>query len=134
MACFLVSTAEAVVVKIAEKVVAKKELEASGKNEGDAEIKAVIPMSVKLKWLSRMLFGGSILLLFEHIWHGEIVLWFPFLTAMSDSGDVVEMLKEMGTVGVCMAVLITVIWAVMCKVAEAIVKRPVSDTEGQQDA
>ena len=94
MACFLVSTAEAVVVKIAEKVVAKKELEASGKNEGDAGLKAVIPMNVKLKWLSRMLFGGSILLLFEHIWHGEIVLWFPFLTAMSDSGDVAEMLKE----------------------------------------
>ena len=95
MACFLVSTAEAVVVKIAEKVVAKKELEAAGKKEGDAEIKAAIPMSVKLKWLSRMLFSGSALLLFEHIWHGEIVLWFPFLTAMSDSGDVVEMLKEM---------------------------------------
>jgi hypothetical protein len=39
------------------------------------------------------------------------------------------MFKEMGTVGVSMALLITVVWGVMCKVADAIVKRPVSEAQ-----
>ena len=49
------------------------ELEAAGKKEGDAEIKAAIPMSVKLKWLSRMLFSGSALLLFEQVLQGLLL-------------------------------------------------------------
>ena len=75
-----------------------------------------------------MLWGGAILLAFEHIWHGEVVPWFPSLTAMADPGDAAEMFHEMATVGVCMALLITVVWFVMCKVADAIVKRPATDT------
>ena len=34
----------------------------------------------KLHLLSNFLFSGSILLVFEHFWHGEIVPFFPFLT------------------------------------------------------
>ncbi len=115
MACFLVSAAEATVVTIVKKAEEKKEkkLEAGG-----AEKKAVIPLSRKLSWLSHMLWGGVLILLFEHIWHGEIVPWFPFLTAMEDEASAMEMLKEMATVGVTMAVTITVVWAVMCRVAE----------------
>ena len=64
------------------------------------------------------------MLALEHLWHGEIVPWFPFLTAMSDPGNTVEMLQEMATVGVGMAVLITLVWVAMCKVAESIVRRP----------
>ena len=45
-----------------------------------------IPWSRKLKWLSYLLWGGALLLCFEHIWHGEVVPFFPFLTAMSDPG------------------------------------------------
>ena len=81
-------------------------------------------MSRKLRWLSRMLCSGAVLLAFEHLWHGEIVPWFPFLTAMSDPGDMMEMFHEMATVGVSMAVLVTAVWVVMCMVADSIVKRP----------
>lgn len=123
MACFIVSAAEAVVVKVAEKSAAKKEQAAAERGESQ-ETEAKIPLSVKLKWLSRMLWGGVILLLFEHIWHGEVVPWFPFLTAMSDSEDMMEMFKEMATVGVGMAVLVTAIWFIMCKVADSLMKRP----------
>ena len=77
--------------------------------------------------------GGCILLAFEHLWHGEIVPWFPFLTAMSSPEDTTEMLHEMATVGVTMAALITVVWFVMCKVADVIAKRPAPD-ELQQSA
>ncbi|MBR6390662.1 MAG: hypothetical protein IKS16_04890, partial [Lachnospiraceae bacterium] len=58
-----------------------------------------------------------------HIWHGEVVPWFPFLTAMSNAEDAAEMFHEMATVGVCMALLITVVWGVMCVVADALVKK-----------
>lgn len=123
MACFLVPAAEAVVVKTVEKMVKKSEAEAvlsTGNNE-EKEIK--IPLSRKLNWLSHMLIGGVILLLFEHIWHGEVVPWFPFLTAMSSPDGTAAMLLEMSTAGVCMAVLVTVVWAVMCFAADSIVSR-----------
>ena len=86
MACFLVSVAEAVVVKVAEKAAKQNELRALERNTEKAK-EVTIPLSRKLKWLSNMLLGGSVLLAFEHVWHGEIVPWFPFLTAMSDPED-----------------------------------------------
>jgi hypothetical protein len=123
MACFLVSVAEAVVVKVAEKAEKQNELRALERNTEKAK-EDTIPLSRKLKWLSNMLLGGSVLLAFEHVWHGEIVPWFPFLTAMSDSEDTAEMLHEMATIGVSMAVLVTVVWIGMCIAADVIVRRP----------
>ena len=125
MACFLVSAAEAAVVSVVEKAEEKKEIRSA--ENGEAPVEVSIPLSRKLKWLSWMLWGGTVLLLFEHIWHGEIVPWFPFLTAMGNPADMTEMLYEMATVGVCMAILITAVWFVMCKVADAIVKRPAAE-------
>lgn len=123
MACFLVSAAEAAVVTVVEKIEEKKEVEKTSTEITEEETPS-IPLSRKLKWLSYMLWGGAILLAFEHIWHGEVVPWFPFLTAMSDPADMSEMFSEMATVGVAMAALITVVWIVMCVVANYIVKRP----------
>jgi hypothetical protein len=130
MACFLVSGAEAIVVKAVEKAEEKKELKniESGKA---ADVRA-IPLSRKLKWLFNMLCGGAVLLAFEHIWHGEVVPWFPFLTAMYNAEDTAEMLHEMATVGVTMAVLITVVWIGMCVAADAVVKRPAADTQSSE--
>ncbi|MBR1874571.1 MAG: hypothetical protein IJ807_06665 [Eubacterium sp.] len=119
MACFIVPAAEAVVVKVCEKVVASKEAET---NEA-VEHEVSIPLKRKLKWLNYMLIGGAVLLLFEHIWHGEIVAWFPFLSAMASPSDMNEMFLEMATVGTSMAAFITLIWGGMCLVAERIVKR-----------
>lgn len=122
MACFLVSAAEAVVVKGIEKHEEKVEAEKIEKDEVPAEPER-IPLSRKLKWLGYMLWGGVVLLAFEHIWHGEVVPWFPFLTAMNDPADTSEMLHEMATIGVTMAILITVTWFVMCKVSDIIMSR-----------
>ncbi len=122
MACFLVSAAEAVVVKGIEKHEEKVEQEKIEKNEAPAEPER-IPWSRKLKWLSYMLWGGVVLLAFEHVWHGEVVPWFPFLTAMNDPADTSEMLHEMATIGVTMAFLITVTWLAMCKVSDIIMSR-----------
>ena len=120
MACFLVSAAEAVVVTAVEKAEAKHEVKSSSKH---SETPEKIPFSRKLKWLTWLLWGGAILLAFEHVWHGEVVPWFPFLTAMSDAADRAEMFHEMATVGVTMAVLVTVAWIGICLAADAIMKR-----------
>jgi len=123
MACFTAPLVEAVIVKAVEKSIEKK---------GSHESENKVPLARKIKWLSTMLFGGSALLAFEHIWHGEITAWFPFLTAMSNKEDTITMLKEIGTVGVSMAVLITAVWLIMCKVADTVLKnKPV---EGVKEA
>ena len=130
MACFLVSAAEAVVVTVAASRLEKKEKAretAPAACEGlSAEPTAKIPFSRKLKWLRNLLWGGVALLAFEHVWHGEVVPWFPFLTAASDPADAAEMLHEMGTVGVAMALLVTVVWLGMLGVAALAEKRALS--------
>ncbi len=127
MACFLVSAAEALITTAVTKAVEKNEkkhndLKISFDGE-KVESASRIPFSRKLKWLNRMLWGGSALLMFEHIWHGEVVPFFPFLTAASNAEDASEMLHEMATVGVSMAVLVTVVWIGMVIVSSIIERR-----------
>lgn len=114
MACFLVPTAEAIVVTAISKRVkdaeTAREVAQAGK---DMSLRNEIPWSRKLNWLKSMLWGGSLLLLLEHMWHGEVVPWPPFLTAMLNPADTAEMLNEMATVGVLMALLVTVVWLAM---------------------
>ncbi|MBR3267244.1 MAG: hypothetical protein IKI58_00715 [Oscillospiraceae bacterium] len=115
MACFIVPTTEAIVTTVAKKVVQTRE---TGKTEAD-----LIPFSQKLGWLNKMLWGGSALLAFEHLWHGEIQPFYPFLTAASDPESTAEMLHEMATVGVGMAILVTAVWAGMVFLTGKIAKR-----------
>lgn len=124
MACFLVPATEAAVTTIAEHIVKGKE-EHSEAQELTCEESRKTPFSHKLKWLNNMLWGGSALLAFEHIWHGEVVPWFPFLTAAGNPEDAMAMLHEMATTGVTMAVLVTAVWAGMVAVSNVIEKHPV---------
>jgi len=130
MACFLVPTAEAIVVTVATKVAKSKEekecenLESGSENVNiEPEKDTKIPFSTKMKWLTNLLWGGSFLLAYEHLWHGEVVPWFPFLTAASDPADTATMLHEMSTVGVTMAILVTVVWICMIFVSDAMAKK-----------
>lgn len=127
MACFLVPAAEAVVTTIATKAIKSKEVKPETVKvqlDGGELVEAEkIPFSRKLGWLNNLLWGGSGLLAFEHVWHGEVVPWFPFLTAASNPADAAEMLREMSTAGVTMAVLVTAVWAGMLVVSSAIEKR-----------
>ncbi|MGN0341931.1 MAG: hypothetical protein ACI4DO_03980 [Roseburia sp.] len=120
MACFIVPAAEAVATTIVAKVMESKESKQT-QRENSAEAK--IPVSKKVKNLSGFLWGGSALLAFEHIWHGEIVPFFPFLSAASNPTDAMEMLHEMGTVGVGMAAAVTVFWAIITFASDRIAKR-----------
>lgn len=124
MACFLVPAGEAIITTLAEKGIEKKEKTNKEGQEQTSEITATkTSFSTKLKWLRNLLWGGSALLAFEHVWHGEVVPFFPFLTAASNPEDAAEMLHEMSTVGVTMAILVTVVWIGMVAVSSAIEKR-----------
>lgn len=98
MACFTIPLAEGIILSVAKKIALKK--------NADSVIKT------KLGHLENMLYGGSFLLAIEHIYHGEVVLYPPFLTAMNNPEDIPEMLHEMSTVGVSMAAIVTVVWGI----------------------
>ncbi len=115
MACFIVPTTEAIITTVTKKVVQSKEA-------APAEA-GTIPFSQKLGWLNKMLWGGSALLAFEHLWHGEIVPFYPFLTAASSPESTSAMLHEMATVGVGMALLVTGVWVGMVAVTSRLLKR-----------
>ncbi|MGN1044900.1 MAG: hypothetical protein ACI4Q9_02960 [Candidatus Methanomethylophilaceae archaeon] len=92
MACFLVPAAVGVVTTVFRKR---------------------IPEEYHINWLNIMIWGSVVALLVEHIWHGEIVPWFPFLTAMNDPADTAEMLVEMAQIGIPMLLVTVAAWAVM---------------------
>ena len=130
MACLLVPAAEAVITTIVAKAMKSKEKEETIKisfSDGTLEDATKIKFSTKLGWLNKLLWGGSALLAFEHVWHGEIIPAFPFLTAVQ-TGETAEMLSEMTSAGTTMAILITAVWCGMLAVSAMIEKRAVKDT------
>ena len=109
MACFTVPLTTAVVA-----TAAKKALPESAHGN---------PFVAKLGWLGKMMFGGSFLLAIEHVYHGEIIMMPPFLTAAKEGGEALsEMFHEMATRGVAMAVLLVAVWVAMVSVSWALEK------------
>ncbi len=131
MACFLVPAAEAVVTTLAAKLLKSRE---KARNveirlpDGSVETATRVPFSTKLGWLNKLLWGGSALLAFEHVWHGEVVPFFPFLTAVRD-GETSEMLAEMGSAGIMMAALVTVVWFGMLAVSAMVERRALANSK-----
>lgn len=121
MACFLVPATEAIITTTITYVMKKK---AKSSNK-EVKKEDYIPFYKKLSILNKLLWGGSGLLAFEHLWHGEIVPWFPFLTGALTPESTGEMLSEMGSVGVMMAVLVTATWFAVVKAISYIEKKPI---------
>ena len=87
MACFLVSSGLGVITTLLRKK---------------------FPQKYRINWLNFMLWGGAVMLAVEHIAHGEIVPYPPFLTA-----GLSQVLPEMLKIGVPMAVVSILIWSTM---------------------
>lgn len=111
MACFLVPTGEAIVTTVIKHLADKKGVES--------------PFLKRMNWLNNMLWGGSALLAFEHVWHGEVTPWFPFLTNAATPEQASEMLHEMATNGVAMAGLVTLAWIAMVCVSISLSKKSI---------
>lgn len=109
MACFIAPATEAVIVSAVRHTHEKKEKELSSQTQ---EPSFSTYLMSKLQKLSALLWGGSFLLLIEHIWHGEIVPWFPFFTAFKNPDGILPMLYEIATVGTSMAFTVTMAWLI----------------------
>ena len=119
MACFTAPLAAAIATGIVRRTVAPK----------DAGTPETVSWATKLGWLEKLFFGGCALLAFEHVWHGEIIFQFPFLTGVRD-GNTAEVLREIATVGGAMTALIFAIWIGMLIVSARIAKRKPAAVEG----
>jgi hypothetical protein len=96
MACFIAPLAEAVVVTIIRRV-NKQPATALGR---------------QLPSLEKMLWGGTLMLIVDHIINGEVIFKFPFFTALTETDGAALMLREILTVGVPMAAALTAAWIV----------------------
>jgi len=67
------------------------------------------PEKLHVEWLNLMLWGGSAMLIVDHIANGEIIASFPFFTAVRD-GNTMAMLAEVATLGTAMVAACIGIW------------------------
>jgi hypothetical protein len=95
MACFVVPLVQAV---------ATSALRKWGKKDGF--------IGRHLASLELMLWGGTVMLIVDHVINGELTWKFPFFTALTETGGGAVMLREMLTVGLPMSLIITLVWAV----------------------
>jgi len=100
MSCFVVPLAQAVATTI------YRRLNAKNLSAPDAS-----PLKRHIPDLEKMLWGGSLMLIVDHVINGELTWRFPFFTALGETGGAAVMLREMLLVGVPMAVVLTLAWA-----------------------
>ncbi len=98
MACFVVPLVQAVATTVYRKF-SKRGSGFVGRN---------------LATLEKMLWGGSIMLIVDHIINGELSWKFPFFTALGVEGGASVMLHEMLTVGLPISIAVTFVWAAWC--------------------
>lgn len=72
--------------------------------------KKKIPADWHLERLEWMLWGGTGMLVVDHLMTGELVPYPPFLTAMDNPADTAVMFQEIATTGVLMTVLVFAMW------------------------
>ncbi|MCQ2173851.1 MAG: hypothetical protein MJY61_01820 [Bacteroidales bacterium] len=106
MSCFLVPMVQAV----ATTVYRKRNSQAIA--SGDCSI-----LKRNLPSLEKMLWGGTLMLVIDHILSGELVFGFPFFSALASEGGALVMLREMLTVGVPVSLAVSLAWLCMVLVA-----------------
>ena len=107
MACFIVPLVQAAATSLYRK------LNAKGISSPDASaLKRNVPA------LEKMLWGGSVMLIVDHIINGELTWKFPFFTALGVEGGGAVMLREMLTVGLPISIAVTLFWAAWCFLKE----------------
>jgi len=101
MSCFVVPLVQAIATT------AYRKLNNRGVQASDAPV-----LKRSLPDLEKMLWGGSVMLIVDHVLNGELTWRFPFFTALAQGGGWEVMLREMLTVGVPMSLALTLVWVV----------------------
>ena len=100
MSCFIIPMAQAIATSAYRKANAKA-IESS-----EHALTRNIPA------LEKMLWGGTVMLIVDHILNGELTWRYPFFTALDGAEGFTIMLREMLTVGVPMSLTLTVVWVI----------------------
>lgn len=77
---------------------------------------------LKLGILNSLLWGGVMLLTIEHVWHGEVVPWPPFLTSMISPSQIPVMLNEMIFTGGLMSLAIFTTWGLILTIPKILTR------------
>jgi hypothetical protein len=99
MSCFIVPLTQALAT-----TAYRKRHQKTIENPESSVLKRNIPA------LEKMLWGGSVMLVVDHIINGEVTWRYPFFTALETAGGANIMLKEMLTVGLPMSLVLTLVW------------------------
>ena len=134
MACFLVTSAAAVVTAVARHSAIGREKKISSATDSNQKLKSGTKHSDYLKYLELAFLTGSFILAGEHFIHGEISFVPPFLTACKSSETLAEMWHEMLTVGVAMTATIFFVWLVGVIVHKALGRSKTSNMEKQSQS
>ena len=110
MACFIAPLVEAIAVTVIRKV-----------NKQPTNI-----LGRQLPALEKMLWGGTLMLIVDHVINGELTWKFPFFTALNELEGAQVMLKEILVVGVPMAAVLTAAWIVWAILKES--RKPLNQT------
>ncbi len=103
MACFIVPMTQAIATTVIRKS-ALKQSDTQTIKQSDS------PLMLHVPALEKMLWGGTVMLIVDHIINGEVTWKYPFFTALTETGGVGVMLREMLTVGLPMSVVLTLVW------------------------
>lgn len=114
MACFIAPAAVAVATTVVERYTKKRVHSKAG-----GEVTATQGRwSQRLRWLSAMMWTGTVLLVIEHALHGELTIAPPFFTALQTPGQLGPMLQEIATAGVAIVVGVVVLWGLLIAMVE----------------
>ena len=101
MACFVAPLVQAIATSIYRKT--------HKKAVADPESSTLMR---HLPALEKMLWGGSVMLIVDHILNGELTWRFPFFTALDKVGGGAVILKEILTIGVPMCLVTSMVWII----------------------
>ena len=107
MACFIVPLVQAVVTTVYRK-----------RHAAEIAVPGAPALKHRLPDLEKMLWGGTLMLIVDHVINGELTWRFPFFTALDQAGGGNVMLHEMLTVGVPMSLVLTAAWVLWALLKE----------------
>ncbi len=122
MACFVAPATVALATTAVRKVVQKREAKVATEHAETSAAELSGKWTQRLGWLNTMLWGGTIMLVLDHLISGELTFQPPFLTALQTPAQVGPMLREILVTGGAMTGAVLVVWAGMIVVSVLRVK------------
>lgn len=110
MSCFIVPLVQAMATSAYRKHLGNVGSKSDGV-ESEGYVKSI--WKSELHTLEKMLWGGTLVLVVDHIASGELTLAYPFMTVLGKIGGLEQVFSEMLTAGIPMSLAVTAVWALV---------------------